>query len=109
MTTEPADDRETSGFPTAQEFDVPRYYLQLRNRAGEMLDPDGSECLDIDALRNVVLFNARDVIAGDVRRGRIDLSFRIDAEDASGALVHSLPFADAVDVVPEENFSGGSR
>lgn len=73
-----------------------RYYLQLRNHASEMLDPDGTECFDTGSLRNVVLVNARDIIAGDVKNGVLDLSFRIDAEDASGVLVHSLPFADAI-------------
>ena len=79
---------------------VSRFYLQLRNHAGETLDPDGTECFDNDALRNVVLLNARDVIAADAKRGVIDLSYRIDAEDASGVLAHSLSFADAVKVMP---------
>ena len=80
-----------------------RYYLQLRNHAGEMLDPDGTDCFDNHTLRNVVLLNARDVIAGDVKRGVLDLSFRIDAEDASGAVVHSLPFTDAIEVTCSED------
>lgn len=75
-----------------------RYYLQLRNHAGEILDPEGTDCFDNGTLRNVVLVNARDLIAGDVRKGVLDLSFRIDAEDASGAVVHSLPFTDAIEV-----------
>lgn len=79
---------------------VSRFYMHLRNRAGEMLDLEGTECFDRDSLRKVVLQNARDLIAGDVMRGIIDLSFRIDAEDASGTLVHSLSFADAVKVTP---------
>lgn len=79
---------------------VSRYYLQLRNHVGEIRDPEGTECSDKDALRNVVLLNARDVIAGDVKKGIIDLSFRIDAEDASGVLAHSLSFADAVKLMP---------
>lgn len=77
-----------------------RFYMHLRNRAGEMLDLEGTECFDRDALRKLVLLNARGLIAADVMGGVIDLSFRIDAEDAAGALVHSLSFADAVKVMP---------
>lgn len=88
---------------------VSRYYLQLRNHAGETLDPDGTECFDKETLRNVVLLNARDVIAGDVKRGVIDLSFRIDAENASGLLVHSLSFADAVEVMSDGDLRHRSR
>lgn len=74
--------------------------MHLRNRAGEMLDLEGTECFYRDALRKLVLLNARGLIAADVMGGVIDLSFRIDAEDAAGALVHSLSFADAVKVMP---------
>lgn len=76
-----------------------RYYLQLRNHAGEALDPEGTECSDKASLQSAVLLNARDVIAGDVKLGIVDLSLRIDAEDASGVVAYSLSFADAVEVM----------
>ena len=75
---------------------MPRYYLQLRDHAEETLDLEGVECADGEALAAVVLFNARDVIAGDAKRGVVDLGFRIDAEDEAGKLAHSLLFTDAV-------------
>lgn len=76
-----------------------RYFLQLRSGIDELLDPDGSEFLTLEAVRAAVLDNARDVIKGTVDQGRIDLSFRIDAENEAGEVVYSLAFADAVDLV----------
>lgn len=66
-----------------------------------MLDMDGREYSDLDALRAAVLLNARDCIAGDIRSGIIDLRFRIDAEDEGGKVVYSLPFKHAFSLIPE--------
>ena len=46
-----------------------RYFLHLRDSVDEVLDPDGSEFEDIEAVRLAVMRNARDTIAGDVRNG----------------------------------------
>ena len=45
--------------------------------------------------------SARDLIAGDIRNGIVDLRFRIDAEDADGTVVYSLPFRHALNIIPE--------
>jgi hypothetical protein len=78
-----------------------RYFLHLRDGTDETLDPDGAECPSLDELKAVVLSSARDVIAGDVRRGTIDLRYRIDAELETGEIVHSLPFANALTIIGE--------
>ena len=78
-----------------------RYFLHLRDSTDEVLDPDGSEFEDMEAVRNAVMVNARDLIAGDVRNGLVDFRYRIDAENESGQIVYSLPFKHAVNIVPE--------
>ena len=78
---------------------VPRYYLQLRDELEEIPDLNGAEYTNHDDLVATVLRNARDVIAGDAQRGVIDLRFRIDAETETGQLVHSLAFADAIEIL----------
>jgi hypothetical protein len=78
-----------------------RYFMHLRDGVDEMLDPEGVEFEDIEALRTAVLFAARDLIAGDIRNGIVDLRFRIDAEDAHGTIVYSLPFRHALNIIPE--------
>lgn len=74
---------------------VARFFVHLRHGTDELLDPSGVD-LPADRVAAFALRCARDVIAGDVRSGEVDLDYRIDVEDAEGTVVHSLPFADAV-------------
>ena len=80
---------------------MPRFFMHLRDGTDEMLDPEGVELPDIEAARTKVLAAARDVLAGDVRHGLIDLRYRIDAEDEAGRLVYSLAFKHAFSIVPD--------
>jgi hypothetical protein len=43
---------------------------------------------------------ARSLLSADALEGRLDLDMRIDVADEAGALVHSLPFADAIEIRP---------
>jgi len=76
---------------------MPRYFMHLRDGTDVVLDPEGVE-MPAEAVVGAALFAARDCIAGDVRDGKIDLHCRIDVHDERGKLVHSLPFADAVEL-----------
>jgi hypothetical protein len=78
---------------------MPKYFMHLRDGEDEVLDPDGTVMAE-DAVPAAALAAARDCMAGDVRRGRIELKHRIDVCDEAGAIVYSLDFADAVDIVP---------
>jgi hypothetical protein len=75
--------------------------MHLRDGTEELLDPEGQEFASLGELRNAVLFSVRDLIAGDVRRGVLDLRFRIDAQDESGAIVHTMPFKYALSIIPD--------
>jgi len=78
-----------------------RYFMHLRDSIDELLDPEGREFASMEALREAVLFSARDVIAGDIRNGVIDYRYRIDAEDEHGTIVYTLPFKHAFNIIPE--------
>lgn len=80
---------------------MPLHYLHLRDHVDEILDPEGVE-LNEDAVPEHALRAARDCMAEDVKAGRLDLRFRIDVHDATGACVHSLPFTRALEIVPPE-------
>ena len=79
-----------------------RYFLHLRDHVEEVLDPDGSEYSDLQALKFGVIAAARDVMIGDLRAGLMDFRYRIDAENAAGAIVFTLPFEHAVNIIPRE-------
>lgn len=78
---------------------MPRFFLHLRDGTDVALDDEGSEHFDLDALKVAMLTEARDCIAGDVKKGIIDLRLRIDAEDAAGTVAHSLPFSQAFELI----------
>ena len=86
-----------------QESKVSRYFLHLRDGTNEILDPEGLEFLDLDALRAGVLKNVRDVMSGDIRLGVIDFRYRVEAEDEAGTVVHTLHFKDAAEIFPPEH------
>jgi hypothetical protein len=78
---------------------MPLYFLHLRAPLDEMLDPDGV-LMPEEAVAGAALVAARDCMAHDLRAGRIDLASRIDVHNEAGEIVHTLPFADAVTIMP---------
>jgi hypothetical protein len=76
--------------------------MQLRDGTDHLLDPDGIESADLDALKKKVLIAVRDMISADVKvSGLVDLRFRIDAEDQGGVIVYTLAFAEALQIIPD--------
>lgn len=77
---------------------MPKYYMHLRNSTDEILDTDGIDIPE-DAVEAVASKNARDCMAGDARAGRIELGHRIDVHDEFDAMVYSVTFAEAIEIV----------
>ncbi len=80
---------------------MPRYFMHLRDGTKQLLDPEGAEHGSIASLQAFVLKSVRDLIGWDVKKRVVDLRFRIDAEDEKGVIVYALPFAKAVNFIPE--------
>ena len=80
-----------------------RYFLHLRDGVDEILDPEGKEFGTIDDLRHHVLATARDLMTGDIRKGVLDLRFRIDAENEAGQVIYTLPFTGALSIIPGQD------
>ena len=78
-----------------------RYFMHLRNGIDEVLDPEGVELSDIDALRKKVITAARDILVGDLRNGVVDLRYRVDAENEGGEVIYTLAFKNAFSIIPE--------
>jgi hypothetical protein len=81
-----------------------QYFMHLRGENHKQLDSKGREFPSLMALRNAVLFRARDLLSGEDCTGaalHLDPRSRIDAEDASGSVVHTLSFKHAATFIPE--------
>jgi hypothetical protein len=76
-----------------------RFFLHLRGATEETRDTEGREFSSFEELIDCVLTSARDIMAGDLKVGLLDLRLRIDAEDDTGEIVHSLLFVSAVTIL----------
>ncbi|HEX8225367.1 MAG TPA: hypothetical protein VF605_16250 [Allosphingosinicella sp.] len=75
------------------------YFLHLRDGTDIALDEEGSEHDSLASLSAAMLEAARDLMRGDVHKGRLDLRLRVDAETADGTLARSLPFPQALEII----------
>ena len=80
---------------------MPKYFMHLRDSTDELLDPQGVELVNLEAVRKNVMAAAGDILAGDLRNGIVDLRYRIDAEDEVGEVVYTLAFKHAFSIVAE--------
>ena len=76
-----------------------RYFFHLRDGLDNLLDPEGRELADLREVKRVALSCARDTLSHELRDGRLYLAYRIDVENNSGTIVHTLPLRDAFEVV----------
>ena len=77
-----------------------RYYLHLRDATDEILDLEGIDFANFEALHAGTLACARDIMSDDIKnRGVMDQRYRIDVEDLTGAIIHTLSFKDAVTIM----------
>jgi hypothetical protein len=78
---------------------MPRYFMHLRAPSDEVPDHDGVIMPD-EAVARTALLAARDCMAYDLRSGRVELKYWIDVQNEQGEIVHTLQFADAVEILP---------
>jgi hypothetical protein len=77
---------------------MPRFYFHICNGHGFIEDEEGVDLPDEPAARRNAVEAARDVMAGDLREGRLDLTSFIEVEDEAHRLLFTLTFAEAVTV-----------
>jgi hypothetical protein len=70
--------------------------MHVCNGNGFVEDQEGVELADGDTAREKAVEAARDVMAGDLRRGELDLSSFIEVEDEGHNLLFTLHFSEAV-------------
>ena len=81
---------------------MPTYYLHMCDGTGFIEDQEGTELPDDGAARQRAIDSARDIMAGDMRRGELDLSSFIEVEDENRKLLFTLSFRDAVAIKNDE-------
>ena len=78
---------------------MPRFFFHLRD--GETAeDPDGIFLPNAAMARLEAIRSARDIMAEDVRQGRLSLSFRIEVTDENGQPILAVPFREVVKIEP---------
>ena len=76
---------------------MPRFFFHLRD--GESVeDPDGMFLPDARTARLEAVRSARDIMAEDVRRGRLSLSSLIEVTDENGEPILAVPFSEVVEI-----------
>jgi hypothetical protein len=77
---------------------VHTYYFHLRDGTDVLLDPDGRLLPSLAAVAGAALLEARAIISAEAKGGKISLDQSIDVEDEAGEVVHTITFADAVQI-----------
>lgn len=75
------------------------YYFHLWHGEQFIEDLEGVACVSLEAARRRAIDGARDILAGEIRNGRIDLNQRLDLFDRDGRLCLTIPFWEAVEVI----------
>ena len=78
---------------------MPLYFFHLRDGVDVLLDPDGCDLKDQEAVEARTLRTARCLLSAEAMEGRLPLYMHIDVEDESGTVLHSLCFEDAIELI----------
>jgi hypothetical protein len=77
---------------------VPRFYFHLCNGGGFAEDEEGTEHQDLAAARANAIRGLRDIMAGELQQGDLNLGSFIEIEDENHQLLMTVPFEEAVKV-----------
>lgn len=72
------------------------FYFDLHECGFVVEDEVGRELSGLGAARDQALEAARDLMSAEVRKGRLCLSCHIEIRDASGEVLHTFRFEDAL-------------
>lgn len=81
---------------------MPRFHFHSHARDGVSCDEDGMELPDLESARACAIDGIRSIASEEVRSGRPDLEGRIEIVDDSGAILDTVRFPEAVEVLPPE-------
>lgn len=82
-----------------------RYFFHQRRANAYILDQEGSVHVDLNAARGEAVESLRDIMRAEVATGHLDLGQQLEIVNASGHLLATIDFADAVSI----RFPGNDR
>ena len=86
---------------------MPRYYFHLSDEYDRLPDPEGLELPDLDAVALRALREVRGLVGQEVREeGAVRLGRALVVEDEGGAIVHRLPFIEAIQIAHARDQTG---
>ncbi|MEA2998917.1 MAG: hypothetical protein QOK17_750 [Sphingomonadales bacterium] len=77
---------------------MPQFYLHIYNDHGEAEDDEGLEVPSLAVAREEAVQGIRSLLYAEVKNGSFNLAGRIDIKDASGTVLLTVPFKEAVAV-----------
>lgn len=77
---------------------MPRFYLHVCNGSGFVEDEEGQELPDLESAREQAIQGLRDIMAGDLRAGELNMASFIEVEDEARQLLTTVNFLEAVSI-----------
>jgi hypothetical protein len=77
---------------------MPRFYFHVCDGNGFTEDEEGLELPSVPAARAKAINGLRDLLAGELRRGALNMAWFIEIEDENRQLVMTVPFSEAVTI-----------
>ncbi|HZG45053.1 MAG TPA: hypothetical protein VEZ41_02130, partial [Allosphingosinicella sp.] len=77
---------------------MPLFRFHFRQGLELVLDRDGLDCRDLGAAKHEAIRGARSIFSAQVLEGKLCLDESIDVHDASGELVWTVTFGNAVEI-----------
>lgn len=75
------------------------FFLHLHQCGIVYPDEEGRSFANLEAARRTALVNARELMADEMKSGRLCLGCRIDIADEHGRVLDVVPFKNAVEVI----------
>ena len=87
-----------------------RYFFNISGPEGLIEDTEGCDLLNIDSIREEALESAREIIAADIRAGRVFQDRVMHVLDDAGQTVLTLQFLDVIglDSAPQRSPEPGA-
>ncbi len=77
---------------------MPQFFLHIHNTQGSADDEEGLEAKSLLQARELAIAGIRSLLSAEIANGAMDLAGRIDITDATGEVLMTVPFAEAVTI-----------